>query len=346
MQSDPPTPGQLRLPATVVVTRPQREAGVWVRGLQAHGLSAIGLPLMAFGPPANPQTLTRAWQTWRDYSALMFVSPQAVHAFFEAGAHENYQLNVPVPLVFNGLFAAKKVLASPSLDGNSPVSCRASGPAGDWAGGSAGALADSAGLGCALRCWAPGPGTAAALRHWGVPSGCIDQPPSDAAQFDSEALWPAVRDQMRPGARVLVVRGEVEGGAQSTPLEPTLNSGNSNVQGAGQGSGRDWLARQCEAAGAEVHWCVAYRRQAPQWTADQFAQAQRAAADGSVWLISSSESLVHLRHLLPGVDWQASTALVTHPRIALAVQALGFGRVWQSRPALADVAQALWPHPP
>ncbi|MEN9904791.1 MAG: hypothetical protein RLZZ555_1356 [Pseudomonadota bacterium] len=174
------------------------------------------------------------------------------------------------------------------------------------------------------RCWAPGPGTARALLAAGVPPERIDQPAPDAENFDSEALWRAVQAQLVPGHRLLVVRGQSDAGAASP-----------------QGKGRDWLARQCQALGGSVDWCVAYRRQAPDWSDAERKLARDASRDGSVWLLSSSEAVGHLADLLPGADWSRALALATHPRIAEAAQVMGFGRVLQSRPTLADVLSTL-----
>jgi uroporphyrinogen-III synthase len=176
------------------------------------------------------------------------------------------------------------------------------------------------------RCWAPGPGTMRALQAAGVQASDIDAPPPQSPQFDSEALWAVVQDQVRPGHRLLVVRGETA--SVSVPQGTT-------------GSGRDWLVRQCEAAGGGVDWCVAYRRQPPRWTAQRLAEARRALVDGSVWLFSSSEALDNLASLLPGADVSAAEAVVTHPRIAEAARRMGFGRIHSARPVPADVLRAL-----
>ncbi len=172
------------------------------------------------------------------------------------------------------------------------------------------------------RCWAPGPGTARALLLAGVPAARIDAPAEDAPQFDSEALWARVQGQVRPGHRLLIVHG---------------------VSADGH-AGRDWLARQCEAAGGEVERCVAYRRQVPSvWPGLPAAASpsMRWSAPPVWWLFSSSEAVANLAQLEPAVDWSAAQALATHPRIAAAAQALGFGRVLQTRPALPDVLQTL-----
>jgi uroporphyrinogen-III synthase len=172
----------------------------------------------------------------------------------------------------------------------------------------------------APRAWAPGPGTAEALRGAGVPAASIDAPLEDAPQFDSESLWAQVRDQVRRDDRVLIVRG---------------------ADAEGRSQGREWLAQQLAAAGAQVETVVAYQRRAPAWNAEQVAAAQRAAQDGSLWLFSSSEAVGQLAQLLPGQDWSRAQAIATHPRIAQAVHALGFGAVHASRPAFEEVVASI-----
>jgi uroporphyrinogen-III synthase len=181
------------------------------------------------------------------------------------------------------------------------------------------------------RFWAPGPGTARqlaqALVALGVSPDRIDSPADDAAQFDSEHLWPVVAPQVRPGSHILIVRGH---SADAPPGEGPM-----------AGTGRDWLIRQCEAAGARVDACVAYERRAPvvgEAGRQRMADGMKA---GSVWLFSSSEALAALKDLNPGADWSAATALVTHPRIARTARDFGFGRVIESRPSLPDVLRAL-----
>lgn len=170
------------------------------------------------------------------------------------------------------------------------------------------------------RAWAPGPGTRDALRDAGVDASLIDAPADDAAQFDSESLWERVRGQIRPADRVLVVRGR----------DPQ-----------GRNAGRDWLARQIEAAGGQVEFVSVYERRMPRFDAAQQALAVQAAGDGSVWLFSSSEAVANLAALLPGQSWQRARAVATHPRIAQAARDEGFAVVCESRPALADVVASI-----
>lgn len=161
------------------------------------------------------------------------------------------------------------------------------------------------------RAWAPGPATQEALRDAGVPAARIDAPAVDAAQFDSESLWQEVQGQLQAGDRLLVVRGG---------------------DGEGRSQGRDWLLQQLATRGVSVDTVVAYTRAAPAWDDARRAAARQAAADGSLWLFSSSEAARHLPALLPGQDWSRARALATHPRIAESARALGFGDVRATRP--------------
>jgi uroporphyrinogen-III synthase len=182
-----------------------------------------------------------------------------------------------------------------------------------------------------VRCFATGPGTVAALLRAGVAQTCIDAPDLAAAQFDSEALWGVVRARVQPGWRVLIVRG----------------NSNSNSNGDGDGAdsspgvGRDWFAARLAEQAAQVEFVVAYARQAPRLSAPALALLQLAAADGSVWLFSSSEAVANVCSLAPVQSWQQARAVATHPRIAEAARAAGFALVRESRPALADLIASI-----
>ncbi|MDB5885863.1 MAG: uroporphyrinogen-III synthase [Polaromonas sp.] len=175
-----------------------------------------------------------------------------------------------------------------------------------------------------LRCMAPGPGTVAALRAAGVAAAQIDAPAADASQFDSEALWQVIKPRDWQGRKVLIVRGQSAGAEGVT-------------------SGRDWIVRQWQDAGASVDFIGVYQRCAPRPGEAQMARARQASADGSAWLFSSSEAVANLVGLpgLQGVDWGRARAIATHPRIAQAARAAGWGVVVASRPALQDIRQAL-----
>lgn len=170
------------------------------------------------------------------------------------------------------------------------------------------------------RAWATGPGTLAALHLAGVAPWLIDAPTVSAGQFDSEALWQIVGHRVPAGSRVLIVRGGDPGG---------------------DGAGRNWFAQQLEAAGAQVDFVVAYERHPPQWTPAQQARAEAAARDGSVWLLSSSEAIGHLGLRLPASTLAGARAVATHPRIAQAAEAAGFGVVCESRPTMDDVVASI-----
>ena len=269
----------------VIVTRPAREAAHWVQQLQAKGLQAVALPLIAIGPcneVAAQQAIARARARLTHYRAVMFVSANAVVYFFES--------NQPVALINKALTAT------------------------------------------IIRAWAPGPGTARALLSAGFLPSDIDSPAADALQFDSEALWQQVAQQVQPNDKVLIVRGR--SGDTSNALIATTDQ-------AIQGTGRDWLARQIEAAGAQVEFVVAYERKASTLSPTEIMLAQRAAQDGSLWLLSSSEAVAYLAKALPMQSWAHAQALVTHPRIAQAARNLGFGTVQECRPALSDVIASI-----
>lgn len=178
-----------------------------------------------------------------------------------------------------------------------------------------------------LRFMAPGPGTVAVLVAAGVPVGQIDAPAPDARQFDSQSLWKVIGQRDWQGRRVLVVRGENLGSAAGDAASP----------------GRDWIARQWEAAGAQVDFVGVYQRRAPKLTDAQVQRARLACTDGSVWLFSSSEAVANLAGLpaLSAMDWSRARAVATHPRILDAARAAGWGVVVASRPALKDIKDTL-----
>lgn len=271
----------------VVVTRPQREAKAWIQALHDAGHEVLALPLIAF--ESLPSPMLPPLETYR---ALMFVSAQAVAAYFDEKEHSSHENQAQAAHFFEKI---KKIHPSNDL----------------------------------VRCWAPGPGTARALRQAGVPADRIDQPDPHGAQFDSEALWQVVRGQVGLGDRILIVRGESEG-------QPSA----AVSQGQRQGHGRDWLAQQCEAAGATVDYAVVYRRVCPLWRDDQRVQATQAVKQ-ALWLFSNVEALGHLTRLLPHADWHKTPAVVTHARVAQAAHALGFAPITICRPDVADVLFAV-----
>ncbi|QIL81114.1 uroporphyrinogen-III synthase [Diaphorobacter sp. HDW4A] len=172
------------------------------------------------------------------------------------------------------------------------------------------------------RFWSPGPGTARALVQAGVAASLIDGPAAESSQFDSESLWLAVAPQIGPGKRVLIVRGA------NSPL----------TKG---GNGRDWLAAQIAAAGGETEFVAAYERTGSRLDSSAKDLARRAASDGTVWFFSSSEAIQNLMREMPQTSWDKACALVTHPRIAEAARAVGFGHVSECRPTLQDVTASI-----
>ncbi|WP_309906153.1 uroporphyrinogen-III synthase [Variovorax soli] len=173
--------------------------------------------------------------------------------------------------------------------------------------------AASVAAGLRSRCWATGPGTIRALQQAGVPARAIDAPAADAAQFDSEALWAQVQAQVRPGLRVLIVRGG---------------------DAAGQPAGRAWLMREIAAAGGACDTVVAYRRLPAPLDDAARELAGEGARGEAIWLFSSAEAISRLRAALPDTSWGSARAIATHPRIAEAARDVGFGAVCVSSPAL------------
>lgn len=154
------------------------------------------------------------------------------------------------------------------------------------------------------RFWATGPGTTRGLLRAGVPPEAIDAPPPEATRFDSEALWERVHTQVSAGVRVLIVRGGDE---------------------AGHPTGRDWLANEIDAVGGLRDTVVAYRRLSPSLDVVQRQLALDGAEGRAIWLFSSSEAIGNLQRAMPGTDWHAASAVVTHARIGEAARAAGFG---------------------
>lgn len=256
-----------------IVTRPAKDAQVWVEQLRARGIDALALPLITIAA-ADPQAALDAWAKLGQYDAVMFVSGNAVRHFF-----------------------AQRPAWGPSPFEAEPPT---------------------------LRVWVTGPGSHAALVASGVEPSRIDAPALAEGLFDSESLWKQVRSTVRPGMRLLIVRG-------STGGDDVLD----------QGVGRDWLAQQFSAAGGVVDYVVAYVRRPPVWQDAQVALIAKAAQDGSVWIFSSAEAVAYLRASLPQQSWGGARALATHARIAQAVRQIGFGQVLDSSPMLDDVVASI-----
>jgi uroporphyrinogen-III synthase len=68
----------------VIVTRPVPEAQEWADALRARGFDAVALPLIDIQPARDLSRLHEAWAQLQLHRAAMFVSANAVRAFFAA----------------------------------------------------------------------------------------------------------------------------------------------------------------------------------------------------------------------------------------------------------------------
>lgn len=266
----------------VIVTRPEREATRWSEQLSVRGFDAVSLPLIAIGPVTDPAARQALESAWRQLDRYFAVMFVSANAV--AYFFESNHGIAHIPSVFSAIHSG--------VNQDSPP-----------------------------QCWAPGPGTARALREAGVPAHAIRAPSAGAgAQFDSEALWRQVRPGLPHGARVLIVRGS---------------------DGDASPAGREWLARQLAGAGVQVYSVAAYARSVPAFSASQAELARQAAQDGSVWLFSSSQAVRHLMQWMPAQDWGRACAVATHPRIATAARQAGFAVVCESRPTLDELVASI-----
>jgi uroporphyrinogen-III synthase len=275
----------------IIVTRPRLEAEAWVKQLRALDLDAVALPLIHIGAPFDNGDVAKAWADLHQYRAVMFVSSNAVRYFCLS--------NMPLAGEFLACTAIKNIVN----------------------------LQDK--LMSIPRMWATGPGTRDALLAQSVPSDLIDSPDSDATQFDSETLWNIVKNQVKPGDKVLIVRGSTSNanGAESVKM-----------------NGRPWLADQLTAAGVQVDFVISYERSVPAFDAAELALMRQASTDQSIWLLSSSEAVANLKTIseLSWLSVKASARVIaTHPRIAQAARDAGFGVVYESRPLLTDVVASI-----
>ncbi len=69
---------------TVLVTRPEREAGPWVQALQAQGVRAEAFPLIEISALPQASAIQAVWQQVPSCLAVMFVSANAVRFFMAA----------------------------------------------------------------------------------------------------------------------------------------------------------------------------------------------------------------------------------------------------------------------
>jgi uroporphyrinogen-III synthase len=168
----------------------------------------------------------------------------------------------------------------------------------------------------ALLAATPGPGTAESLRAAGVPAAAIVAPAADARQHDSESLWRELRPHDWQGRSVLIVRGD---------------------------GGRDWLVERLAEAGATVDSVAAYRRLAPQLSAEERRHVDTAFAAPAqhAWLFSSSEAVDRLKALDGVAIAPGSRALATHPRIAARARQAGFAEVFEVQPGIDAVVACI-----
>jgi uroporphyrinogen-III synthase len=66
----------------ILVTRPAAQAAGWVLDLQARGLDAVALPLIAIAAVDTPAALAAEWRALAQRRLVVFVSPNAAQHFF------------------------------------------------------------------------------------------------------------------------------------------------------------------------------------------------------------------------------------------------------------------------
>jgi uroporphyrinogen-III synthase len=137
-----------------------------------------------------------------------------------------------------------------------------------------------------------------------------------------------VHNQVQNAWRVLIVRGNTDSETSDGVI-------------ASNGVGRDWFATRLKEKGATVEFLVSYQRRAPVPSNELQALVRSAAADGSVWLFSSSEAITNLCAMAPEQSWQLARAIATHPRIAATARAAGFAQVREASPALPDLVASI-----
>ena len=154
-----------------------------------------------------------------------------------------------------------------------------------------------------------GEATAKALRDWLQPEAML-QPPIDAQTSEGVLAMPALRQLL--GRRVMIVRGV---------------------------GGREVLAQQFRARGAEVEYCEVYARTQPSYTRDQLI-ASFEGMDVQAVLFSSSEAMKNFADtVVPAIGMQRFSntfIVVSSSRLANAAKQCGFDRVRQSANAGVD----------
>ncbi len=131
--------------------------------------------------------------------------------------------------------------------------------------------------------------------------------PNDPARSDSQTLLGTLDMAALRGKRVLVLRGE---------------------------TGRELLADVLRGAGVEVVQVAAYRRAAPVLDDARRQQLKRLLDSSNDWIVTSSEGLRVLMHMVNGVAGKNGVAkiqqkniIVPHVRIQETAQVLGFHNI-------------------
>lgn len=153
-----------------------------------------------------------------------------------------------------------------------------------------------------------GEGSRMALARHGVTSASAAiYCPAEQDPSDSEHLLKQLDLASLAGRRVLIVRGD---------------------------SGRELLADQLRAAGAQVETVAAYRRSVPLLTPELAARLDALLVQQNDWIITSSEALRGLAGLVGQLDPVAGQnrlrdqhLIVPHARIAETARTLGFARI-------------------
>lgn len=264
--------------AHLIVTRPESQAAGWLHVLREMGHEAVALPLIEIAAVDSEDDAQAIEMTWARLKSFDVL--MFVSSSAAQAFFEPNQLNAVIDSAQRAIDLVVNVFPK-------------------------------------IRLWATGQGTVASLRALGLPLSRIDAPEPQAGQFDSEALWSVVKDQVHSAKRVLILRGRDVGTFDSS---------------------RDWLAQQIMASGGIVQKLVVYERRAPRWAMAQTAQARAWLRDGSIWLLSSSQAV---RNLPFDLDVSHAKCICTHERISQAASERGFAVVCTSRPTLQDVAASI-----
>lgn len=135
--------------------------------------------------------------------------------------------------------------------------------------------------------------------------------PAAGTTQDSESLWETLRITLRPGAKVLLVRGE---------------------------AGRDWLAQTLQSHGFITHIYENYRREPAPWSASAVGLLRQWQASGSMgtWLVTSAQGLSAIQAQWLQHDLgcaRPDSAVVIHPKLQALVG------MWMPPQSIVRVAQ-------